>query len=874
MKRFCRFAAFLLAAVRLSLTASGDVNGDGRVDVADIARATAILNTEIPYEAAADLDGDASVSETDVWLIQEAALGRPVLEQVDSALIGPAGGTLSHGALSLTVPPGAASSRTLTLFRCADETPDPETALQQIYLLSGLSPDLPGVSVQFSAATADTGPAIASFIKPHDAGEPQWRWHVLPETAFSRNGSLITCSLPAPVETGLGIDHSVKLALNTTLSPPPPSGGGAALPMSEPLSDPLSDPPAGGGGDVPGSRYAGYRYTGWISDHFHVYTKDWSTVTYTDLESVCGALYSIYATLETIGFPLSSTHAGIFPLEVHVVKGMTDDGGFVTNPVTGQWVEVSADLLTRTAELKATLGHELMHYVLKEYNRGDSYAFANIEDSITTWFEAAAAANPAHRSGNYTVRRAAPLKSLFHPVTTGWLGGGNWEQLEQHGYGTSAFIDYWFNTNRAWIYDLAQKVQAGQSIEDALDNLFTENGGPLQDLERRYLQFARDYLASAPGTYSADVYPDVIFSNDSKTDTVGMYRLFSIKKASPTLLDEVETPLKVQDYGCGVLQFKLFKPDRLFAPLTKLRVTGPPLLNSLDILMLSRDASKNITSQTITGIFGPNGEGEDEWSCEFLLPDDAEYILFSVLATVGNEGLLTNWTETHDVTLTHQFIGDYYMPRSEQFIQYTQLDTRTVFYQQQIYTDAAFRVLAPAETADFLNFNFDRSTVDYPQPDQNFRMNYAGSHPSANRKTPDAFQLRIFSNASVPTLPPFTIDIDPDPEGYYAWNGTGQTPMPAGDTSPQFELMVYEYPAAEASLLVPGTEAYRIQHITTSADNLRMSADGLSGGALIDIPAHTGDRHISIYVYAKLEGDPSTHLAYVFTLLPPPEVTP
>jgi hypothetical protein len=848
----------ILMAFHSQAVLPGDLNGDGSVNIADLVRIQKIEKGELAFEPTADVDGDSAVTEVDVWLVQEAVLGRPVPELVDSALIGPAGGTLSHENITFTLPSGSSGQTYLALMRCADDSLNDELALQEVYMICGLSTNLAGFTVSYVNCNDDTGLCAGSYLQPHDAGKMQWVWQAFPESGFVRSSSQISRSFSSPGTDELAIAHSAKFARLTADAPPPVT----QIALKAATSDFIET------SSVTGQKYAGYLYTGWISDKFHVYTKDWGSVSYDDLQNVCGKLYDIYNKIQALGFPLDTAHAAIFPLEVRVRKAMTDDGGFVYNPVTGsQWVELNAGLLSTPGEMNATLGHELMHYVLNEYDRGDSFAFESAEDAITTWFETVASDNPDHRSGNYTSRRAAPLKSLFQPITRQWNGFRDWSAQEQHGYGTSAFIDYCFDANRSWIYELAQKVKSGQTIERALDSLFTEKQGALYDLDRTYLEFARSYLSSEANCYSASVTPDAIFASDSATDLSGMYKLISIKKASTNLLEKQEVELKVRDYGCGVVQFKIFKPDRIFAPHTKLKVIAPKLCNSVDLLMQTRGSAGATQSEISTGVYGQNEEGENEWSCEITLPEDASYILLSVLATVANEGQLSDYAEDNDITVTYQFEGDYYMPMQESFIRFTELSSQEAYYDNQIYSDAIVRIVDPTETAGLENFAIYRWVDSYSQPTVNYTVNIGISGMTASRRTTDAFQIQLFSDTSVPDLPPYTINISTD--GQALVTRDYQTPFIAGDGTPRLELMVYY--ASDTGQVYPGEEAYRIQHITTSAATLRQSADGLSGGITVDIPAQIDGYTCLIYLMA-VEGDGSMgHTVFILSISPKKE---
>lgn len=843
----------------------GDVNGDGAVDVADLYRARKIADGELAFAAAADVDGDAAVTDIDTWLIQEAVLGHPVPERVAGATIGPSGGTLAYSNIVVSVPPGSVGTRHLALFRCADTALDEATSLHGVYLLCGLATNLAGFSVTYTTCGEDTGLVVGSYLQPHDAGEPQWHWQALPESAFVRTGTQVSRSFPPPETSDLAVSHSLKLGLLTAIAPPPidaPDSSAAVGPAIR--AQELR---------APGHRFAGYLYTGWISDKYRIYTKDWGTVSYTDLETVCGHLYAIHAKLLAMGFPLDTTHAARFPLDVYVIRGLKGDGGSVHNPVTGSHIlEISAALLAHPSELKATVGHELMHYVLNEYTRGDAFAFESVEDAITTWFEAVAADNPTHLSGNHTVRRAAPLKGLFCPITRGWTGMRNWSAQEQHGYGTSAFVDYCFDDHPGWIHDLAQEVQGGRSAERALHAVFTDKLGALQGLERRYLQFARDYLMTETNCYSASIYPQDIFNGDACTDLSAMYTSIAIKKATTNLLEEQEVNLTVQDYGCGIVAFQLYKPKQVFAPHTSLRVSAPARCRSVDLLLHYKDSNRVRHRDIVTGTFGPNAEGEDEWSCVIELPEDSDLVRIFALAVVGNEGALSNYTEEHDITLTYQFVGDYYMPMQECFISCTELSSANTFYDRQVYADATFRIVDPSRTAGLEYFTVDRDTIAFSAPAHNYAIRTAFSLPGGVRRTPDAFQIRLFSDARVPELPPFTINIAPD--GYSPWTHDGQTPVMAADGSPRMELMVYHYPQSAIDQVVPGQPAYRTQHLVTSVHDLKQSEDGQSGGILVDVPAQIDGYQCVIYLFACEEGESLGHTAFAAVIFARTEEDP
>ena len=65
--------------------------------------------------------------------------------------------------------------------------------------------------------------------------------------------------------------------------------------------------------------------------------------------------------------------------------------------------------------------------------------------------------------------------------------------------------------------------------------------------------------------------------------------------------------------------------------------------------------------------------------------------------------------------------------------------------------------------------------------------------------------------------------------------------------------MLYHFPISALDQLRPGESAYRIQNTTTSADNMQQSADGQSGGVVINIPAQISDYRCVLYVFVGCE---------------------
>jgi hypothetical protein len=74
------------------------------------------------------------------------------------------------------------------------------------------------------------------------------------------------------------------------------------------------------------------------------------------------------------------------------------------------------------------------------------------------------------------------------------------------------------------------------------------------------------------------------------------------------------------------------------------------------------------------------------------------------------------------------------------------------------------------------------------------------------------------------------------------------------------------YYASDTNQVYPGEEAYRIQHIVTSAGELQQSADGLSGGVAVDIPAQIDGYQCLIYLIAVEEDGSLGHTAFVLAI--------
>jgi hypothetical protein len=590
-------------------------------------------------------------------------LGHPIPTLADSKIIGAAGGTLSDGLISVTVEPGSSASHYMALFRCPDETSDDNTDLHEVYMIQGGSTNLAAMTVTYTLTGNNNGVCLGHNMLPYDAREKKWYWRALPETHVTRVGDKISFVLSS--NAGVSADdpasQCIKCGVAEFVSPP-------VLPLS------VSSSGAGDAGvsATPGHKYAGYAYSGWISPRFHIYTKDWVTVSYADLERLCGYLYTIYDQLKALGFPLDTSDSSIFPQEIYVSKSIKEEGYAETSRLTGNIIIVlnANPLLSGNIhelyELKATAGHEMMHRVLSLYSHGDEYAFGAMEDGITTWFERIASGNPDHLSNNYNARPAAPLKNLFQ-ATTWWQG---WKPVERHGYAISSFVDYHFsNGNESQIYAFAQQVKSGKNVEKALDAVFTSMyGSTLYDTERQYLKFSRDYLQSSPNCYSSSLNPNDIFASDSDTDKKPFYKKITIKKASTNLFQKQEVDFTVQDYGCGIIQLFVMKPENIFAPHTRLEVTAPKICNGLDIIMEYKDAANH--TEIATGQYVDGPAGVKIWTCDIELPEDARYVRLFAKANIGNAGDSASYTDMNDIKVSYQFVGDLYLPPRESFLSY------------------------------------------------------------------------------------------------------------------------------------------------------------------------------------------------------------
>ncbi len=840
------FMCLFLCELHALALPAGDVNGDGIVDVADLVRGEKMVDGELTVDLVADVDGDLAVTATDTWLIQEAVLGRPIPTLVDSKTIGSTGGVLSDGVMSVNIAAGSSAPTYLALFRCPNEVMGESNDLHEVYMITGLSTNLAAVSVSYTLTGSNNGLCIGHKMLPYDAHKEKWYWRVLPDTHVARVGDKISVALSS--HAGVSADdpasQCIKCGVAAFDTPP-------ALPLSV-LSSGVGD---AGVNAAPGHKYAGYTHSGWISPLFHIYTKDWGSVSYADQERLCGYLYTIYDQLKALGFPLDTDDSSIFPQEVYVSKGIKEEGYAETSRWTGNTIIVlnANPLLSGSAdelyELKATAGHEMMHRVLSLYSHGDQYAFGAMEDGITTWFERIASGNPEHLSSNYKVRTASPLKNLFQ-ATTFWQG---WKPVEQHGYAISSFVDYHFsNGNESQIYAFAQQVKSGKNVEKALDAVFTSMyGSTLYDTERQYLKFSRDYLM-ATNCYSSYLGSDAIFTADSDTDTKAFYKKITIRKASSNLWEKQEIDFTVQDYGCGIIQLFVMKPENIFAPHTKLKVSAPKICNSMDIIMTYKD-TKNHT-EIATGLYVTGPDGNKIWTCEIELPEDAKFIRLFAMTTMGNAGESASYTDTHPVAISYQFAGDFYLPPRESFISINSTKNASAgkrYYKHHELADAIFRIVDPTNIEGLTDFEPHRQTIPFTDVTMGYKMNLAYSFATASRRETGSCQIRLFSDAKVTDPDPFTIWIGGDdvfPPTPWTFD---DDPVLAPDGSPQLSLLVYHYP--QGTELTIGEEPYRIASTLTSVYELQQSEDGLSGGVLVDIPSQTTDYNclivlLSIYL--------------------------
>ena len=189
-------------------TLPGDVNGDGKIDAADLVTCVNVVNGgEPPSPLLGDCNGDGKLNLIDLYHIRAALTGEaaPDMNVIAITKIGPAGGKLSADGFSFTIPAGAfTQTAELTLYSSSFDAPFGSSSASPCFHIGGLPSDFSKpiqVKVKATSATSDAtvlGVGTMGYVE----SEAGFRRGFRPVEPVSASSGWFTFQIPASATGG------------------------------------------------------------------------------------------------------------------------------------------------------------------------------------------------------------------------------------------------------------------------------------------------------------------------------------------------------------------------------------------------------------------------------------------------------------------------------------------------------------------------------------------------------------------------------------------------------------------------------------------------------------------------------------------------
>ena len=483
----------------------GDINGDGKVDIADLVRCRKMIaGTVTPDIAKADLNSDGTVNEPDA-----VALSNLLLENkangyvpVAQAVIGSAGGTLSNGTFALTVPAGAfASAATLQLLVASDDRWFGDNSPRLMWRIQGLPSSMTG-TLTFTGPDLRTSSTSAVAL-----AIGRWGW---------RMGMNVG---DAPIRSFSFVAGTVTNAKLVTQVPAELLNGGQA-----PVSGGMSAAAVSTAG---ASEWTNGCDLGWIADdywrkttHFKIYWLGLTPPSY--LDKLAQELEAAFTYYQAAGYSFVDKRDWVkYPIEV-VLRDMPDEGGEVHYTDNGAYIELNIKSITADAYRASTVYHELFHLVQGLVN--PSYAITEASDkkllllneATATWMERWGAASPdtpqAYVPPNYKEERLWVFEGLSY---------GARANATKAGYGFASLIAHVADSNPVnlvrTIYDY---IAAGDGAFTALFKAMPDPGGNMSWHHEYYRSLAEGAIYVADPLVSITTKYEPVWPENVHTYTM------------------------------------------------------------------------------------------------------------------------------------------------------------------------------------------------------------------------------------------------------------------------------------------------------------------------------------------------------------------
>lgn len=469
--------------------------------------------------------GGTSCKKTGTITVGASARKRLVTKPADASLasgvIGSAGGTLSGGGLTLTVPAGAFASNTTIAIRKAG-VPRAEGDLTDTYAIAGLPAKLGGsITLELEVGSASLGANEKFYV--------------------SAGASMYVKSMPAaqanvtrmiPVEATKS-GTRVKVTLPSTWRMPAGDGSPSAAAAN------AIEAQDSGRGDLATKAARLIRYQ---TAHFIALAEPSEAA---QANAILAMLEGHYTSLTSYGFSLACRNdsSGQFRkimVELNALGTGADDalGYHVSggDPCGTNWFFTS-DFLEITTSVPASdargvAGHELFHLVQDMYSPGGAAANLWLKEASSTWFESTMGLCPDVQSANSIF----PWKGLFN------ASGSATGTPTNHGYGASYALKYKTDasavTYSPFVYTLWENIRSGSSEAAAFQSALGSS------LPAYWKAFAKDFFS---GTHTGSCFPT--WANFDRLAVAD-------EKALPKSTTIDAYPLSAKSWNIDLLKFK------------------------------------------------------------------------------------------------------------------------------------------------------------------------------------------------------------------------------------------------------------------------------------------------------------------------------
>lgn len=454
----------------------------------------------------------------------------PTETQLSTRTIGPAGGTLSGGGLTLTVPSGAfVSDSTLSLTRGAAAAAD-NGEVSDTYVLTGL-PQTISRDLTVEIQLPSTAPSLAP-------GESYYLSIEAPAVISKKAADTLDAMMPfllKPTVSGTKLSVPITTSWGAVKSS---SGSAAALAYAP--TTPV--------------KVKALKLTVTETDHF---TAPALTTRISSTSAIVSLLEQHYQKLTTLGFSLgcrtdsSGKFRKILVSPALLGTGESDALGYHVghddpcgnNLYFYDYLQITISYPATDEKVKAAAAHELFHLVQDIYSPGGARANLWLKEASSTWLETEVTSLCPDVESAY---REFAFNGMFNSVNSAVPGFFSSTREQRHGYGGASMLQYRTGTsgiaNDPFVRTIWDNVKSGQSELKAFE---TALGTTAPEFWREY---ARKYFYGTAGGKCQPAWST--FPRVAVTDTKTMTQATKISAY----------PLSAKSWNVDLMKFSATPP--------------------------------------------------------------------------------------------------------------------------------------------------------------------------------------------------------------------------------------------------------------------------------------------------------------------------